>query len=112
MLLLKMRFFLQHNPLTLPQPIPQRPTLNHVLHSPYELQNVNINYANSFQFYFAILMLYYSYLDVIGTCAFGFESNCIQDETAEFERKLASASMLRNPISLSSNKIKLYTNIT
>ncbi|CAL4111725.1 unnamed protein product, partial [Meganyctiphanes norvegica] len=27
-----------------------------------------------------------------GTCAFGFESNCIEDETAEFEKKLAKAS--------------------
>ncbi|CAL4088373.1 unnamed protein product, partial [Meganyctiphanes norvegica] len=31
-------------------------------------------------------------VDVMGTCAFGFESNCIEDETAEFEKKLAKAS--------------------
>jgi len=31
-------------------------------------------------------------VDVIGTCAFGFESNCIEDESDEFEKKLAKAS--------------------
>lgn len=30
-------------------------------------------------------------VDVIGTCAFGLEIDCIGDETAEFERKLAKA---------------------
>jgi len=31
-------------------------------------------------------------VDVIGACAFGLEIDCIGDETAEFERKLAKAS--------------------